>query len=186
MIQEYSSRWGHLQEALKEEYPHQISEVREDNFGMALVSKREFLSEEVFFFTDEILPSLGVEFFFMKKKVFLLATHPMPPAGAENTDLRNRQLLEVGNFLADSSGSIILVGDLNTSPWSPVFKNLQGVTGLQNSMKGFGIQPTWPAFIPPLWVPLDHLLHSPDFYVKSRKIGPDVGSDHFPLEVTLN
>jgi endonuclease/exonuclease/phosphatase (EEP) superfamily protein YafD len=110
----------------------------------------------------------------------------MPPYGAENTGLRNRQLTEIGNFLADSAGPVILVGDLNTTPWSPAFKDLLQATGLQNSMKGFGIQPTWPTTIPLFWIPLDHLLHSPDFHVKSRKTGPHVGSDHFPVEVRLS
>jgi endonuclease/exonuclease/phosphatase (EEP) superfamily protein YafD len=115
----------------------------------------------------------------------LLATHPVPPVGAEYTELRNRQLTEISTFLADSFGPVILVGDLNTTPWSPAFKDLLQVTGLQNSMKGFGIQPSWPSFIPPLWIPLDHLLHSPDLSIQTRKAGPDIGSDHFPLEVTI-
>ncbi|WFB35569.1 endonuclease/exonuclease/phosphatase family protein [Kiritimatiellota bacterium B12222] len=185
VIQEFSSRWVKLQEALREDYPYQMAEVREDNFGMALLSRRPFVSEEVFFFTDEILPSLGVELMHEGQKIFLLATHPMPPVDKGYTDLRDRQLAEIASFLGDSGGPVILVGDLNTSPWSPVFKDLVVVSGLQNSMQGFGVQPTWPSFIPLLWTPLDHLLHSDDFAISARRIGPSNGSDHFPLEVIL-
>jgi endonuclease/exonuclease/phosphatase (EEP) superfamily protein YafD len=43
IIQEYSSRWTQPLEALKVRYPYQIEDIREDNFGMALLSKQEFL-----------------------------------------------------------------------------------------------------------------------------------------------
>lgn len=185
VIQEFSSRWRKVSNDLQQEYPHQLLEVREDNFGMALLSRREFIHQEVLYFTGEMIPSLGVKVEMNAHKVYVFAAHPVPPIGAEYTDLRNRQLTEIGTVLANSSGSVILVGDLNTTPWSPIFKDLLRSTGLQNSMKGFGIQPTWPSFIPPLWIPLDHLLHSKDLAVQTRKIGPDIGSDHFPVEVSF-
>lgn len=148
ILQEYSSRWLGMAKTLRERYPFQTAEMREDNFGMAIFSKQAFISQETFYFNDKLLPSLGVEFTWGGERIFL-------------------------------------VGDLNTSPWSPVFKDLRQQSGLKNSMQGFGIQPTWPSFIPPLWTPLDHLLHSENFKVLDRKTGPHIGSDHYPVEVTL-
>jgi endonuclease/exonuclease/phosphatase (EEP) superfamily protein YafD len=34
-------------------------------------------------------------------------------------------------------------------------------------------------------VPIDHLVHSPVLEVTDRRLGPDLGSDHFPLLVDL-
>ncbi|MDF3128621.1 endonuclease/exonuclease/phosphatase family protein [Kiritimatiellaeota bacterium B1221] len=186
VLQEYSMRWTKVQKALHTKYPHQLSVVRGDNFGMALFSRRSFLSEEIFYFTDDELPSLGVEFEHQQQKVFFLATHPLPPASREYSESRNLQLTEIARFLADSSGPVILAGDLNTSPWSPIFKDLLKISGLKNSMQGYGIQPTWPTVFPPLWIPLDHLLHSDEFTITERQLGPQQGSDHFPVEVTLS
>jgi endonuclease/exonuclease/phosphatase (EEP) superfamily protein YafD len=31
------------------------------------------------------------------------------------------------------------------------------------------------------YLPIDHLFHSKDFLVNRFEIGPDMGSDHFPL-----
>jgi endonuclease/exonuclease/phosphatase (EEP) superfamily protein YafD len=82
---------------------------------------------------------------------------------------------------------VLLAGDLNTTPWSPYFQTLEKESGLKNSMKGFGFQPSWAgnAF---LKIPLDHFLHSPEIVIHNRMIGPDVGSDHLPviIDFTIN
>ena len=58
--------------------------------------------------------------------------------------------------------------------------------GLRNSQIGFGLQPSFSAkSIFPLRVPIDHLLHSEDIRVRDRRLGPAMGSDHFPLVVDL-
>jgi hypothetical protein len=74
---------------------------------------------------------------------------------------------------------------LNLTPWSFHFKVLLRVTGLHDSARGFGVQPSWPNNNPFLRIPLDHVLHSPDIVVLQRTIGPDVKSDHFPVIVDL-
>ncbi|MGA0334013.1 MAG: endonuclease/exonuclease/phosphatase family protein [Kiritimatiellia bacterium] len=185
ILQEFSSRWMEMARSLKEIYPFRLLEIREDNFGMALFSRRPFLSEEVLYFTEEEVPSLAVELRLDAERFLLLATHPVPPVSAEYTRARNLQLQKIAAFVADSSIPVLLAGDLNTSPWSPVFRDLLRDSGLENSMQGFGIQPTWPTMIPPLWTPLDHVLHSRTFTTLRRKVGPDVGSDHFPVELTI-
>jgi len=94
--------------------------------------------------------------------------------------------------------NLIIVGDLNTSPWSVEFHQLTQRTGLRDSQLGFGIQPSWPMLIPvfglsnfriPLTelfaIPIDHVLVSPRIAVLSRKTGPFVGSDHLPVVVEL-
>ena len=46
-------------------------------------------------------------------------------------------------------------------------------------------EPTWPTYNPLLWIPIDHCLVSPEIIVTDRQIGPDVGSDHYPIVVDL-
>jgi endonuclease/exonuclease/phosphatase (EEP) superfamily protein YafD len=55
-----------------------------------------------------------------------------------------------------------------------------------DSAQGHGVQPTWPNFNPLLWIPLDHVLHSTCLAVRDRIIGPDVGSDHYPVIVDFS
>jgi endonuclease/exonuclease/phosphatase (EEP) superfamily protein YafD len=47
------------------------------------------------------------------------------------------------------------------------------------------VQPTWSARLPFGRIPIDHIFAPPDATVVRREIGPDVGSDHFPVEAEL-
>jgi endonuclease/exonuclease/phosphatase (EEP) superfamily protein YafD len=80
----------------------------------------------------------------------------------------------------------MVVGDLNATPWSWPFRNLLATGRLRNSQVGFGVQPSFAASSNPLFrVPIDHLVYSDALLVRQRRLGPRLGSDHFPLLVDL-
>ncbi len=115
----------------------------------------------------------------------VLGTHPVSPTNAARTARRNAQLEAVAEWSADRPGPLVVVGDLNTTPWSAVFRDLETRGRLVNSQRGFGLQASWPVGWGPLKIPLDHLLHTNDLTTLSRQLGPALGSDHYPLRVTL-
>ncbi len=86
--------------------------------------------------------------------------------------------------------SLILAGDFNSTPWS---------RGLRDQDKAFGLQrrtlalPTWPArtferrpfaFPVPL-LPIDQVYAGSAWKTVSVRRGPRLGSDHYPVVVTL-
>ena len=79
----------------------------------------------------------------------------------------------------------MVLGDLNATAWCYAFRRFLRETGLKDSARGWGYQATWPTGFLPLRIPIDHCLLSPDLKVLNRRIGPNVGSDHFPLTVEL-
>lgn len=118
--------------------------------------------------------------------VAVLSVHPLAPTTAERAGLRDAQLEFAAEWANRQTRSHIVVGDFNATPWSYAFRRLLAETELENSQRGFGVQPTFPAdesFL--LRVPIDHLLHSPDLVIADRRLGPSLGSDHFPLIVEL-
>lgn len=118
--------------------------------------------------------------------VHILSTHPLAPTTAERAGLRDAQLQFAADWAGEQEGAYLVVGDLNASPWSAPFGRLVSAGGLRNSQIGFGLQPSFPAnstFL--LRVPIDHLLHSDQLRVDDRRLGPNLGSDHFPLLVDL-
>lgn len=116
----------------------------------------------------------------------ILSTHPLAPTDQERADLRDAQLDFAGEWAAQRSGAFLVVGDFNATPWSAPFRRLISTADLENSQRGFGLQPTFPSTSTLLLrVPIDHLVHSPALEVTGRQLGPALGSDHFPLVVDL-
>jgi len=116
----------------------------------------------------------------------VLGTHPLAPSDEERAALRDAQLGFAGAWATDQAGAFVIVGDFNSTPWSWPFRRLIGNAGLLNSQTGFGLQPSFPAGSNLLLrVPIDHLVHSHALEVTGRSLGPNLGSDHFPLVVDL-
>lgn len=181
ILQEVSSRWSPLISSLQESYPHTTIRFREDNFGIALLSKLPIDTSNIVFIGSAEVPSIIARLKIdPQHTLHLLATHPLPPIGKALFSLRNEQLSQLPAYIP-ANAPVILIGDLNTTPWNSFFKQLVTESGLMDSSSGKGFQPTWPNTIQLLRIPLDHCLHSPDITLLNREIGPDVGSDHFPL-----
>ena len=118
--------------------------------------------------------------------VAILSSHTLAPTTEERASLRDAQLAFAADWAADREGAYFVVGDLNVTPWSWPFRNLVAKGELRNSQIGFGLQPTFSATsFGFLRVPIDHLLHSDGIRIRDRKLGPNLGSDHFPLLVDL-
>jgi endonuclease/exonuclease/phosphatase (EEP) superfamily protein YafD len=179
---EVSETWMNELSSLKETYPHVISSPRGDNFGLALFSRIPFEESEIVQIGDAGLPTAAAKIRFDVASLTVIATHPLPPTHRAIARHRNRQLKELAEYARSTEGPVIVMGDLNTTPYSPHFKKLLRDSGLQDSRRGRGIQPTWQAQLP--WflrIPLDHVLHSPDINVLDRRLGPHIGSDHLPV-----
>ncbi len=116
----------------------------------------------------------------------ILSTHPLAPTEAGRARLRDAQLAFAAEWAASRVGALVVVGDFNATPWSWPFRRLMESAELINSQAGFGLQPSFPTqsnFL--LRVPIDHLLYSDSLLVLDRRLGPAMGSDHYPLVVDL-
>ncbi|MBT8208488.1 MAG: endonuclease/exonuclease/phosphatase family protein [Acidimicrobiia bacterium] len=117
--------------------------------------------------------------------VTILAIHPQAPVTPAAAAANELLLVATGTMAAQVEGSVVVVGDLNTTPWSARYRDLMKRGQLESSSTGFGIQPTWPANIGVASIPIDHLLHSADLTTTDREVGPDLGSDHYPVIIRL-
>ena len=185
LLVEVNGEWMGNLAALKMIYPYVCQESREDNTGIALFSKLPFRNPETLYLGSWGAPSVTAEIEIKGRPIRILGTHPPPPVGPKYTLFRNQQLLEVAAQVRKWHGSIVLLGDLNTTVWSDSFGQLLQESGLQDTGRGQGIQATFPVKHLPLRVAIDHCLISSDLHVVSRKVGADVGSDHLPLLIEL-
>ena len=173
-------------------YPFHVLCPRPDNFGIALFAKNKPYSGKLFSLPqrDLGLPCVAWNFKFADRDVVLLGLHTLPPVRRSGFRVRNAMLAEIANLarqISAEGAETIILGDLNTAPWSYFFKRLTKISGTRDARRGFGVSPSWPA-IPtlfPLLIPIDHCLVSPGLSVANFAVGGDVGSDHYPLEVEL-
>lgn len=118
-----------------------------------------------------------------EKDLVIYSSHLLPPMNNQ----RNHELAALENASLLEKSPHIVIGDLNLTPWSPYFRNFLKTTGLRDSRRGNGLGLSWGAqrsvF---LRLPLDHAFVSKDLSVVGRFLGPNLGSDHFPLIVYIN
>lgn len=148
------------------------NDVRAVSFGFSAASPRAIELD----FTPEGWPA----------PVSVLSVHPLAPTDEERADLRDAQLEFARQWVSGQAGPLVVVGDFNATPWSAPFRRLASSADLSSSQAGFGLQPSFSAQSNLLLrVPIDHLLHSSELEVTDRRLGPELGSDHFPLLVDL-
>jgi len=115
----------------------------------------------------------------------VIGAHPPSPTSGARSQLRDRVLDEVGRWVAGRPGPVLVVGDLNATPWSSGYRRLKDPGRLVDSLRGRGLQPSWPDGWGPLMITIDHALHTPDLVSVDRRTGPANGSAHRPLIVTV-
>jgi endonuclease/exonuclease/phosphatase (EEP) superfamily protein YafD len=136
------------------------------------------LSERCNFFLEAMLE-------INQKPVMFYGIHARRP-DTVNFSERINQFQWLAKQINQQSVPVIVAGDFNSTPYSPVFKDFVKTAGLMDSREGFGWQPSWPTFFPLLWLPIDHILVSPDIQVLNRSTGSYIGSDHYPVFAELS
>lgn len=183
VLEEISARWLENLAWLKASHPYAITQPRDDNFGIGLFSKLQIVDGKIEHIGMNI-PSILATIKTTGNYLHLVATHPTPPASRDYSRWRNKQLDQLPSVLCPP-WPLILVGDLNVTPWNSHFQSLIKRTGLKDSATGRGFHPTWPNDNWFLRIPIDHILHSPDIKIVKRRVGNNVASDHYPVIVDI-
>ena len=129
------------------------------------------------------VPSITAKIRSRGKEFTVIATHPLPPVSPSYFYLRNEQLEKLPDFINGAEDPVLLLGDLNCTPWCYHFQQLLERTGLKNSSRGWGLHATWPTALPLLLIPIDHCLYHPAITIVKKETGPFIGSDHYPVIV---
>ncbi len=109
----------------------------------------------------------------------LITVHPRTPVLPSWFAERNEQLQLAARQTADNPLPTVLLGDFNISVFSPVFKAIFNDGSTPRSCRaGFGLQPTWPRFIPLLMIPIDHAFVNRGFRPRRFCTLDQPGSDH--------
>lgn len=182
VLHEASRPWEEALAAADLGYTISVNRHPDDIFS-SLVLAPSAASVESFGFRSRDPRAVAIE---LADGISVLAIHPLSPYNSERADLRDRQLAWARDWVLEQDGPVIVTGDFNATPFSYSYRSLRAATGLNDSIRGFGLELSYPAEASPFFqVAIDHLLYSEGLVVVDRDLGPALGSDHLPLTVDL-
>lgn len=184
-LQEVTPAWEATLSSLADDYPHGLIESRDDNFGIALLSRLPLAAISAVDGPPLGYPTIIADVDVDGRTLRIINSHPTIPISPALYDARNGQIENLAELARLTRGPRVLVGDFNATMWDLSYRALEARSGLRNSRRGFGIIPTWPTFLPVAMIPIDHVLVSDDIGVAGIRTGRRIGSDHLPLIVSL-
>ena len=185
ILLEYTGRWQADLQVLESTYAHTRQEPREDNFGIALFSRVPWIRVDVLALGTAGPPCVCCDMQLDNAIATLLGVHVYPPVSREASHLRDQQLEQIARLARDVPHACVVAGDLNCTSWSPRFETLLATSGLRDTRAGWGLQATWPTWMIPLMIPIDHCLITPDLAVSDRHLTRPLGSDHLGVVIDL-
>lgn len=185
LLEEVDAAWMDALDDVMKELPFGLEDYRSDPFGIALRSRYPVDGEVRHL--SERNPSILGEIRTPTGALSFVGTHPFAPTSPERAQLRDDQLRQIAAWSKSKtrSGPVVVLGDLNTTSFGQAFRALLTESGLRDASRGRRFTWSWPSSFWPFAITIDHCLVSDDIEVIDRRIGPNVGSDHYPLIVDI-
>jgi len=198
LVQEMTPKWGkELSRAIGKKYPYTKTIPLKGAYGIGIFSKYKLTNYEVLRHKNKLPYAQIVEFSIKKNTVQLINTHLTSPAIAvenpdnffplllENYRMRQQQLAAINNFVDTQQKNIdvqLLVGDLNTMKYEPLFRLLKKdwVNLYDKVGQGWGFTFPRTAKIPPL-LSLDYILVKGNAQAMEAKVIQGGSSDHLAV-----
>lgn len=177
--------WLNAMRSVEDILPYSLQSPRAKAFGIALYSKFPLTFEPIETFDTPKDFHLVAKVNQGERQTVVVALHPPPPRDAILFEQRNRELTEISRYIQTLNEPVIAMGDLNITMWSPNYQEFVDRAEIKNTRQGFGILPSWPTQFPLIFIPIDHVLVSPEIQVRNTRIGRNIGSDHLPVIADL-
>lgn len=177
-FQEVTPVWAdELDTHLSTLYPYHFVHAEDGGHGIAVWSRLPLEDVELEWYGH--IPQIHGSFCVKNQNVTFITAHTRTPTRPDLYSHRNHQLESMAIAMADTEGPRLVVGDLNTVPWSPEIADLLDVSGMQDSR--ISLAPTFPSWFTPGMIPIDYILHSTQMECTSFRTLTSGTSDHFGI-----
>lgn len=191
ILHEIPREWQKPLKALRRYYPYSFITSQANPYDMAVFSRVPIKQKETWGGME--LRNVAIRVHGQTKKhqipFQVYAVHVASPISLKSWKRRNRALKFHGWQLRDYEyPNQMIIGDFNTTRFSPWFKRMQRVAGLNDAQEGFGLMPTWSFFEHTNrlnGLQIDQMLIAPGIWVEDRRTLGDMGSDHLPVSTKL-
>ena len=181
VFQEYTSAWDQALSNALPQYPYKITVPISNPFGIALYSKLALTNTVQTDLAGTGKPTIAATANIADTPFRIIGTHPPPPMSGTLYTERNLHLQKLAGMVKMSNEPVVVLGDLNITPWSAHFQNLINDGSLLDSRNGFGILSTWPDSVFVLQIPIDHILVSQGVHTMHLQTSNNLHSDHKTL-----
>jgi endonuclease/exonuclease/phosphatase (EEP) superfamily protein YafD len=181
VLVEINGVWEAALAGVDKEYAYRYTARGKRGKGIMLLARWPLLTAGMLPGYSDVQSALTATLEIHGHRVELLGIHTTWPMGRRRSRLRNGQLKFLGEYARAHSGALVIMGDLNVSPFSAHFHSFLAAGELKSASQGHGWQPTWPTFLPPAGIQIDHALTNAAVVVTHFRRGAAVGSDHRPI-----
>ena len=170
---------------LWEKFPYVTDTPNRGTKEVLVFSKFPFDSVEYIAFDTPWRAQAHVTFTVNGQSFKVIGVHPKAPMSAGRFERRNIELQKLAAEAASVQTPIIVAGDMNITPWTPIFHRFLNESNLSDSRKRNGLNFTWAPHDVPLLIPIDQILYR-NVDMHSFTSGPYTGSDHRPVIATFS
>ena len=173
-VQEVDPEWAAaLIEGLSASYPHHVIAAHTNCYGIALFSRVPLIDAHVVHLGAS--PAIDAHVAIGSRRVHLIAAHTSSPGSPGHFSARNHQFELLRDHVRASTEPVIVIGDLNATPWDKDLQRLLAATGLRTHADVY--DPTFPSELHMALIPIDHVLAPAGISVAQHSVHLP-GSDH--------
>jgi endonuclease/exonuclease/phosphatase (EEP) superfamily protein YafD len=177
-----------LLQALGDRYPQRTASRRGSPFDVVLLSRWTVETWSADRSVTTFLPVLTARLCDPSSSTRCLTVvglHAARPFGSGANGQKAQLSLVVDAVKAVPTGRVVVLGDLNLTPWSATFQRFVREAGLSDNPRERGLVATWLSRFPLFGLALDHVLAGHGVEIVQSRVGRDVGSDHFAVTAHL-
>jgi endonuclease/exonuclease/phosphatase (EEP) superfamily protein YafD len=167
-------------------YPYRVLQPEPGAKGMLMLSKKPLLNSKVVIHPLTKHVTISAHIKLGDSLLHLVAAHPFRPGLRHGTHILENELGAISKLILKNKSNTIVIGDLNTTMWSNVYKDFVNKCELSNLRQGRGVMASWNRFIPWLSaIPIDHCLVGENLVGENFELLPIKGADHCAMRAVI-
>lgn len=180
LLLETDAAWQSALEPVLSAYPERLDRPLDNTYGLLFATRLPMAGGRIEDIAEADTPSVTAQ---LRTTIAftLMGLHPRPPHPGQDTEERDAEILIAARRAAGLGMPVIAIGDFNDVAWSDTSQTFKRIGRYLDPRIGRGTYATFPASMPWLSWPLDHVFMTEEFTLSDIRVLEDVGSDHRPI-----